>query len=230
MGIVAIICGFGDGTAPALTECEEETPRKLTILPSETLVMLKTLVVLAALAFGSFATANADPISGQLNIASSTTGFDAFDSVGDILFSGTGTIATSSTGGFSTWGGSSVQLFNTNIFTQSAGSEILGGTTLGGLTFSLDLTALSPDNGYSPEVFVPGGFNITDAGTGVLNVTGYGPTNVSYDLTTQGVPGTEDTFSELVITAAPTPEPASLALFGTGLLGIVGIARRKLKA
>ena len=45
-------------------------------------------------------------------------------------------------------------------------------------------------------------------------------------LTTQGPSGEEVNVS-FSATTSPVPEPASLALFGSGLLGIVGLARRK---
>jgi hypothetical protein len=41
---------------------------------------------------------------------------------------------------------------------------------------------------------------------------------------------TEDLSIKVLSTAAPTPEPSSLALFGTGVLGLAGVVRRKLFA
>ena len=175
--------------------------------------MFKSFALLAALALGSFAVANATPINGSLGI---TGGGDTWDAT-TIHFSGPGMV-NAQTGTFASINFTGAAVF-LNDFTYtpanySPTSYILFSTIDG---ISLNVTEVT--TGF---VDVTG---LHMAGYGFLTENGYDNTPGSFILNSSNS-GDAVTF-QATTTASPVPEPASLALFGTGLLGIVGIARRK---
>jgi hypothetical protein len=118
-------------------------------------------------------------------------------------------------------------LENISFSITNGATNILSGTALAGdlegTVSGLSLDAQDPGVNYTSSIYGPMtglSFQITTGPIDDLAVTG--GTLSSFDATAS--PGS------FVGTVAATPEPGSLALLGTGLLAMCGVARRKLTA
>ena len=201
--------------------------------------MLKRLAVLSALAISSVAVAHATPITGDLALY----GTDSFNAnsitfTSAMIAGGPG----ANTGAFSSLTyGNPVQMFPAfagSALPYSTGYNVVPSniapvevmtTTENGSTFAFWMT----DYTAMYEVNTTGCTSATClsvTGDGYFTGTGYSNTPGSFTFTTQEKGTQSSTTFSASAGAAATPEPASLALVGSGLLGFVGFARRKFAA